>query len=509
MHEEMLTYGLKKETTNELLFIDNVPNGLDCGCVCPHCKHPLIARNGGAKKTHHFAHYKGAECGKARMTALHMLAQNILARDKKIMLPDYHGDYFQADTESIEFDEVKLEETLQVSDKKKLRPDCIGIKYDNNNNAHQLWIEIYVTHEVNEEKENYINASANACIEIDLSDLLDTDYSDESISKRLLEFKDDRKWICCPKYDKIEAQQKQQAEQEEAERQRIAKEYQLHQEEIHRNLQQEVASWFQTKQSDLAETFIRKIKSSPFSYDVKIADILIPGFDFTTYVDEAPKNEDGIRVFYTLLNYYHNKVTNTNYSNIKQRLRHFQYTQGDISAEEKVKLEELISLRILYILERNKRMFNEVDIDDVYKTCIKKYIFEPDIRNAVLMIVSVIYHHIVGSKAHNFGELTQEIILQQPSLAKLYLTVIESQDKYPNDYSLEGRDMLAELRQFAKTQKVEANEHVKNILQDCYDFAFEPKIEQTHYEPYGYNREFAGQNMNDAWAQLNKAFNEQ
>ena len=163
MHEEMLTYGLKKETTNELLFIDNVPNGLDCGCVCPHCKHPLIARNGGAKKTHHFAHYKGAECGKARMTALHMLAQNILARDKKIMLPDYHGDYFQADTESIEFDEVKLEETLQVSDKKKLRPDCIGIKYDNNNNAHQLWIEIYVTHEVNEEKENYINASANGC----------------------------------------------------------------------------------------------------------------------------------------------------------------------------------------------------------------------------------------------------------------------------------------------------------------------------------------------------------
>ena len=58
MHGEMLTYGLKRGTKNELLHIDdaNVHNGLACDCLCPHCHHPLLAKNGGSKNTHHFAH---------------------------------------------------------------------------------------------------------------------------------------------------------------------------------------------------------------------------------------------------------------------------------------------------------------------------------------------------------------------------------------------------------------------------------------------------------------------
>ena len=50
MHEEMLTYGLRRGTKNELVYIDEVPNGKDCDCVCPYCQHDLIARNGGIKK---------------------------------------------------------------------------------------------------------------------------------------------------------------------------------------------------------------------------------------------------------------------------------------------------------------------------------------------------------------------------------------------------------------------------------------------------------------------------
>jgi len=512
MHDEMLTYGLKRGTKDDLRHIDSVPKGLVCDCVCPHCQHNLIARNGGTKKTHHFAHASGAECGKARMTALHMLAQNILASEKELMLPDYQGDYFQTETGNIIFDEVKLEETYTIEDK-QFRPDCVGIKYDTNNNPHYLWIEIFVTHEVGEVKEAYIKDSENACIEIDLSDMLYTDYTEDSISKRLSVNKNDRKWISCPKYDKIESQRKEHAEQEEAERQRIEKEYREHQQEIRRELQKEVVLWFETKQSDLANVFIQRIKSNPFSDEVKMADVLIPGFDFIAYIDNAPKNEDGKRVFYTLLNYYYNKVPNANYSDIKRKINTFLYIQDELSAEEKVKLEELISLRILYILERNRKRFYDVDIDDVYKTCIKKYITDPDIRNAVMMVASVFYHHVVGSNARNFGELTQEIIQHQPSLAKLYLIVIDSQDKYPNDYTLDGHNMLAELNQFVETHTIEANEHVNNILKDCYEFAFKPKVEPlespAHYEPYGYEKVFARQNINDAWAKLNNAFKEQ
>lgn len=52
---QLLKYGLDKET-NSLVFIDNVPNGNACGCICPNCKYELVAKNGGLKKEHHFAH---------------------------------------------------------------------------------------------------------------------------------------------------------------------------------------------------------------------------------------------------------------------------------------------------------------------------------------------------------------------------------------------------------------------------------------------------------------------
>ena len=38
-----LVYGLKD---GKLIYIDEAENGLDCGCVCPSCGKPLIARQG-------------------------------------------------------------------------------------------------------------------------------------------------------------------------------------------------------------------------------------------------------------------------------------------------------------------------------------------------------------------------------------------------------------------------------------------------------------------------------
>lgn len=43
-----------------LRYVDDVPNGKRCGCVCPACKQPLIARNEGRKLAHHFAHVSGS-----------------------------------------------------------------------------------------------------------------------------------------------------------------------------------------------------------------------------------------------------------------------------------------------------------------------------------------------------------------------------------------------------------------------------------------------------------------
>ena len=84
MTEPRLTYGL--DSNGRLVHVDDVLRGMACNCTCPGCGAPLIARK-GEKKQHHFAHANGADCAGARMTALHMLAQQIIEEEKQIRTP--------------------------------------------------------------------------------------------------------------------------------------------------------------------------------------------------------------------------------------------------------------------------------------------------------------------------------------------------------------------------------------------------------------------------------------
>lgn len=87
-----LKYALN--TKGELVHIDSVPNGNDCGCICPACKKPLQAKNKGTHRTHHFAHQSGVNCPTAYESSLHLLAK------KKIQEAFYES---QAITISFEY----------------------------------------------------------------------------------------------------------------------------------------------------------------------------------------------------------------------------------------------------------------------------------------------------------------------------------------------------------------------------------------------------------------------
>lgn len=50
-NNKYLKYALNAK--GELVHIDSVSNGNDCGCVCPACKKPLQAKNNGTHRTHH------------------------------------------------------------------------------------------------------------------------------------------------------------------------------------------------------------------------------------------------------------------------------------------------------------------------------------------------------------------------------------------------------------------------------------------------------------------------
>ena len=71
--KELLTYAFS--SNGNFVHIDQVANGLACDCFCPSCKERLIAKNGGMKRIHHFAHASGVDCDKAYETMLHQLAK--------------------------------------------------------------------------------------------------------------------------------------------------------------------------------------------------------------------------------------------------------------------------------------------------------------------------------------------------------------------------------------------------------------------------------------------------
>ena len=77
-------YGLQN---NIVRTPESVERGLACGCVCPACGEPLVANHGTEIKQPYFSHESGRSCEAAYQTALHLLAKEVLATEKKIMLP--------------------------------------------------------------------------------------------------------------------------------------------------------------------------------------------------------------------------------------------------------------------------------------------------------------------------------------------------------------------------------------------------------------------------------------
>lgn len=67
--------------------IDDVPNGLACGCRCEECGGVLIARNQGRVRMPHFAHAAGQDCGNTGEAGLARTAAQLLNASRELLLP--------------------------------------------------------------------------------------------------------------------------------------------------------------------------------------------------------------------------------------------------------------------------------------------------------------------------------------------------------------------------------------------------------------------------------------
>ncbi len=83
-----ILYG-RSVATGELVHVDDAPNGKACGCVCPDpgCGQPLVARNNGKKKIHHFAHI-GGTCAWSAEYLLAELALEVIRERGCVWFPE-------------------------------------------------------------------------------------------------------------------------------------------------------------------------------------------------------------------------------------------------------------------------------------------------------------------------------------------------------------------------------------------------------------------------------------
>ena len=473
MHDEMLTYGLKRGTKDDLRHIDSVPKGLVCDCVCPHCQHNLIARNGGTKKTHHFAHASGADCGGARMTALHILAQKILERDKVVMLPVYETEYIKHDAQQKEFANVVLEQVWK-DDSSTRKPDCVCSQKGSQN---PLWVEIYCRHKVDKIREEDIKRRQVYCVEIDFSDLLSTEYNENDVIERLTNDTTHKRWICCPVWDKENEIEHQKILAEEEREARETEELRSASEKEYQRLKSIVDNWQQKRDTESAAKIIEEIKRKPFSnpdeeYEWCIYELLVPDNNWVDFAKHIPKTDSGREVFYALIHYY----VRANFSRLPSEDYYWVNTKiTDILSQDnntKASYIQLEYILVLWILSKLEKYRNYKDEDSEYG---KVFAHNEKVRRAVLRLICAGKRNW---KSFLANQTAQETIVKNFSGKQ------------------GGDDVIAIIR---ICFPIKEETHINYLQQE----------ESTHYEPYGYDKEFAGININDAWKQLNEAFKEQ
>lgn len=186
-----------------LAHVNNVLNGLACGCVCQDCGRPLVARQ-GRKRPWHFAHTADAACSARGESALHLAAKQVLIQAMGMALPDAtktrqfaEGDGSVMEVTEVErwgwldADEVTAERSLA-----DIRPDLI-VRSD----TLTLIVEIAVTHPVDDEKAARLRALGLPALEIRLSDLHQHPWTWTDLEQQVVHGTRLKHWIVPPAGD--------------------------------------------------------------------------------------------------------------------------------------------------------------------------------------------------------------------------------------------------------------------------------------------------------------------
>ncbi|WP_420854340.1 competence protein CoiA family protein [Sphingomicrobium nitratireducens] len=156
-HEPLMV--VAKGTDGNDRWIDEVPRGAACSCVCPKCHNPVIARQGQIRAWS-FAHASFSECSGGTETLAHRFAKDVIKDAGGLHIASVDADgWGKLHDKFVLLDDIRLEHRIDG-----YRADLVG-----SSRGHDLIIEVKVTHACSVEKVEAYRLTGVSVLEIDLA----------------------------------------------------------------------------------------------------------------------------------------------------------------------------------------------------------------------------------------------------------------------------------------------------------------------------------------------------
>lgn len=206
MYKLKIPFGLRD---GQLLAATDVQNGLPCGCLCPGCGARLVAKH-PKEKAAHFAHHNSEACLTGYETALHLAAKQVLLQRRQILVPRIAAQRSLYDketgaevtvTKDIKSKSITLDSVEEESrDFEGIVPDIVATF-----RGKLLFIEIAVTHFVDEIKLEKLKQIGIPTLEIDLSHSPELPTLND-IEQLVIHKVVNRTWLYNPKQSELQQQ---------------------------------------------------------------------------------------------------------------------------------------------------------------------------------------------------------------------------------------------------------------------------------------------------------------
>lgn len=200
------SFGLTAD--GRLVSVEEVGRGKGCECCCPQCGEVLIARQGDVR-IWHFAHASGGDCGAAAEGALHRAAKQLIVREGAILVPslEVRASHRLDDGRLGEAALARPAETWALAEaREEVAVGALRVDVAATHDGGPVFIEVAVTHVVEEDKRGALSGLGVACFEIMLDPYRRESWTWDNLRQEVLECPENRHWIFHPDLRNLEEQ---------------------------------------------------------------------------------------------------------------------------------------------------------------------------------------------------------------------------------------------------------------------------------------------------------------